>query len=57
MLFVVMSDSCYRFPVNYLCRVCSREIYQDDYDSYDCMCWDDQLTEESDSMFDEMMQG
>lgn len=36
-------------------QVCGREITQGDYDSYKGMCWecwDDQLTEESDNMFD-----
>ena len=40
------------------CKVCGEEISEDDYESYDGMCWecwDDQLTEESDSMFDELM--
>jgi hypothetical protein len=40
------------------CGVCGREISEDDYDSYDGMCWecwDDQLTEESDSMFGDIM--
>lgn len=41
------------------CQVCGREISKEDYDNYDGMCWecwDDRLTEESDSMFDELMQ-
>lgn len=40
------------------CSVCGKEIGQDEYDEYDGMCWecwDDQLTEESDSMFDDLM--
>jgi hypothetical protein len=40
------------------CEVCGREISQEEYDSYEGMCWeywDDQLTEESDSMFGELM--
>jgi NMD protein affecting ribosome stability and mRNA decay len=40
------------------CEVCGREISQEEYDNYDGMCWecwDDQLTEESDSMFGELM--
>lgn len=40
------------------CQVCDREMSQEDYDNYDGMCWecwDDQLTEESDSMFDDLM--
>ena len=35
-------------------------ISEQDRESYDGMCWecwDDQLTEESDSMFDDLMQG
>ena len=34
----------------YYCSVCGREIIEDEYESYDEMCWecwDDQLTEES----------
>jgi hypothetical protein len=40
------------------CNVCGREISKEEYDSYDGMCWecwDDQLTEESDSMLSELM--
>jgi hypothetical protein len=40
------------------CNVCGREISKEEYDSYDGMCWecwDDQLTEESDSIFSELM--
>ncbi len=40
------------------CEVCGREITKQDSDNYDGMCWecwDDRLTEESDSMFDELM--
>ncbi|MCW3996328.1 MAG: hypothetical protein NWE98_09325 [Candidatus Bathyarchaeota archaeon] len=40
------------------CQICGREIRQKEYDNYDGMCWecwDDRLTEESDSMFDELM--
>jgi hypothetical protein len=40
------------------CKVCGKEISEQDSESYDGMCWecwDDQLTEESDSMFDELM--
>jgi hypothetical protein len=42
----------------YNCSVCGREITQQDNEDYDgkCWeCWDDQVTEESDSMFDELM--
>jgi hypothetical protein len=40
------------------CQVCGRDRSKEDYDSYDGMCWecwDDHLTEESDSMFDELL--
>ena len=40
------------------CKVCGREITEQDSEDYDGMCWecwDDQLTEESDSMFDDLM--
>ena len=40
------------------CKVCGKEISEQDYEDYEDMCWecwDDQLTEESDSMFDELM--
>jgi hypothetical protein len=40
------------------CEVCGREISQQEYDDHDGMCWecwDDQLTEESDSMFGDLM--
>ncbi len=40
------------------CSVCGREITKEDNDDYDGMCWecwDDQLTEESDSMFGDLM--
>lgn len=40
------------------CSVCGREISEEDYEDYDDMCWecwDDQLTEESDDMFGELM--
>ena len=42
----------------YRCEVCGREISKEDYDAYDGMCrecWDDQLTEESDDMFGDVM--
>jgi transposase-like protein len=42
----------------YYCEVCGREISKEDYEQYDGMCWqywDDQLTEESDTMFDGLM--
>jgi len=40
------------------CAVCGRVITKEDNDRYDRMwwkCWDDQLTEESDSLFDDLM--
>ena len=40
------------------CSVCGKEITADECEDYDGMCWecwDDQLTEESDSMFGELM--
>ncbi|MBT0160852.1 hypothetical protein G4O51_12805 [Candidatus Bathyarchaeota archaeon A05DMB-2] len=42
----------------YCCSVCGREISEEDYAEYDGMCWecwDDQLTEESEDMFGEVM--
>ena len=42
----------------YHCDVCGREISKAEYEDYDCMCWecwDDQLTEESDDMFGDLM--
>ena len=41
-----------------MCAVCGRVITKEDLERYDEMCWecwDDQLTEESDSMFDELV--
>jgi hypothetical protein len=38
--------------------VCGRKITKEEYDSYEGMCWeswDDQLTEESDMMFGDLM--
>ena len=43
---------------NYCCTVCGQEISEEDHESYDGMCWecwDDQLTEESDDMFGDLM--
>jgi hypothetical protein len=40
------------------CKVCGREITEQDSEDYVGMCWGcwgDQLTEESDSMFDDLM--
>ena len=42
----------------YYCSVCGREISEEDYEEYDGMCWecwDDQLTEESEDMFGDVM--
>jgi hypothetical protein len=42
----------------FYCSVCGREISEDEYESYDGMCWecwDDQLTEESEDMFGDVM--
>ena len=42
----------------FYCSVCGREINKEEYESYDGMCWecwDDQLTEESDDMFGDLM--
>ena len=40
------------------CKVCGKAISKQDREDFEDMCWecwDDQLTEESDSMFDELM--
>lgn len=42
----------------YHCVVCGSEISEEDYSDYDGMCWecwDDQLTEESEDMFGDVM--
>jgi len=42
----------------FYCSVCGREIDEEEYESFDGMCWecwDDQLTEESDDMFGDLM--
>jgi Zn finger protein HypA/HybF involved in hydrogenase expression len=42
----------------FYCSVCGHEISEEEYESYDGMCWecwDDQLTEESDDMFGDLM--
>jgi len=42
----------------YYCSVCGREISKEEYEAYDGMCWecwDDQLTEESETMFEDLM--
>ena len=40
------------------CSVCGRQITQEEYEDYEGLCWecwDNQLTEESDSMFGDLM--
>jgi hypothetical protein len=40
------------------CIVCGTEVTKDEYDDHEGLCrecWNDQLTEESNSMFDELM--
>jgi len=40
------------------CKVCGKAIGKQDREDFEDMCWecwDDQLTEESDSMFDELI--
>ena len=42
----------------FYCSVCGREISKEEYEAFDEMCWecwDDQLTEESDMMFGDLM--
>lgn len=42
----------------YYCEVCGRKISKEEYESYDGLCWecwDDQLTEESEMMFGDVM--
>lgn len=42
----------------YYCSVGGLEISEEDYEDYDGMCWecwDDQLTEESEDMFGDVM--
>lgn len=42
----------------FYCSVCGREISEDEYDNYDGMCWecwDDQMTEESEDLFGDVM--
>jgi len=42
----------------FYCSVCGREIDEEEFESYDGMCWecwDDQLTEESEDMFGDVM--
>ena len=31
----------------FYCSVCGKEISTEEYESYDGLCWDDQMTEES----------
>jgi hypothetical protein len=42
----------------YHCEVCGRKLPKQDYEDYEGMCWecwDEQLTEESDMMFDDSL--
>jgi DNA-directed RNA polymerase subunit RPC12/RpoP len=42
----------------YHCSICGREISEEDFEDFDGMCWecwDDQLTEESEDMFGDVM--
>ena len=42
----------------YHCAICGREISEEDFEDFDGMCWecwDDQLTEESEDMFGDVM--
>lgn len=42
----------------FYCSVCGREISEDEFENYDGMCWecwDDQITEESEMMFGELI--
>jgi len=42
----------------YYCSVCGCEIDDDEYESLEgmfCECWDDQMTEESEDMFGDVM--
>ncbi len=42
----------------HFCEVCGKEITQQEYEDYEGMCWeywDDQLTEESDTMFGDLI--
>ena len=51
-------DESDRKQGKYCCSVCGQEISEEDYESYDGMCWecwDDQLTEESEDMFGDVM--
>ncbi|MDD4325585.1 MAG: hypothetical protein PHC63_04065 [Candidatus Bathyarchaeota archaeon] len=42
----------------YYCVVCGREIDREEFDDHDGLCWecwDNQLTRESDSVFEELI--
>jgi hypothetical protein len=42
----------------YYCSVCRRQISEEEFEAFDGMCWecwDDQLTEESEMMFEDLM--
>ncbi|MGF3573566.1 MAG: hypothetical protein ACQXXG_09140 [Candidatus Bathyarchaeia archaeon] len=50
-------DECEK-EQKFYCSVCGCEISEEEYGLYDGMCWecwDDQLTEESDDMFGDVM--
>jgi hypothetical protein len=43
---------------NRKCKACGKKINEQDCEDYEGICsecWDDQLTEESDSMYDELI--
>jgi len=49
---------CKQKEKRFYCSVCGREIDEGEYESFDGMCWecwDDQLTEESEDMFGDVM--
>lgn len=42
----------------HFCSVCGQEISSEDFENYDRMCWEcwnDQLTEESEDMFEDLI--
>ena len=41
--------------MKYYCSVCGCEIDGDEFESFDGMCWDDQMTEESEDMLGDVM--
>jgi hypothetical protein len=53
----IRKDEC-ETEEKFHCSICGREIDEDEFEDYDGMCWecwDDQLTEESDDMFGDLM--